>query len=90
MMSFLKSLVAGLMAAGLFFFFAMMLAVPISGLLARAAPTARPDMVVDAGSVLRDFGVPVSAAVFLATFALVFRRLRTRPAPSAASESNLL
>ncbi len=86
MKPFFKSFVAGLMAAGLFFFFAMMLALPISGLLARTVP-ARPD--VDPSFVLRHVGLPISAVVFLATFVLVFRRGKRRPG-SAAAESNLL
>lgn len=87
MKSVLKSFIAGVMAAGLFFSFLMMLVVPFSALLARLEGSVqRPDVAVDPTPFFRHFGLPLSAAVFVAAFALSFRQFRNSPHGAAKAK----
>ncbi len=70
-----KSVVAGIIATGLFFSFLVMLVVPATALMARLhGPTEAPDVVVSPMPFLHDFGVPLSALVFVMTFGLSLRQ----------------
>ncbi len=70
-----KSFVAGIIATGLFFSFLVMLVMPASALMARLhGPTEVQDVVVSPMPFLHDFGVPLSALVFLMTFGLSLRQ----------------
>jgi hypothetical protein len=73
MKSLAKSLVVGLIATGLFFFFLMMLVVPATALLARIS---HPDQAVFVNPTLflRHFGLPLAAAVFVTTVVAALRR----------------
>ncbi len=70
-----KSLLTGIIAAGLFFSFLSILLVPTLALVARSHGAQQaPDVVVDAGPWLRQLGLPMSAFVFLATFGVALRQ----------------
>jgi hypothetical protein len=82
---FAKSFVAGVIATGLFFSFLVMLVLPATALMERLhGPTEAQDVVVSPMPFLRDFGVPLSALVFLMTFGLSLRQFAPRK-PAAGS-----
>ncbi len=83
---FLKSFVAGVIATGLFFSFLMMLVIPAVALMARLhGPTEAQDVVVSPMPLLRGFGLPLSALVFLMTFGLSLRQFSRRAAQPAVA-----
>ncbi len=87
---FAKSFIAAVIATGLFFSFLMMLVMPATALVTRLhGPTEAQDVVVSPMPFLHDFGVPLSALVFLMTFGLSLRQFgkRAEPPQSAARES---
>ncbi len=85
---FAKSFVAGVIATGLFFSFLVMLVMPATALMARLhGPTQAQDVVVSPMPFLHDFGVPLSALVFLMTFGLSLRQFAPKkPAAELVSQ----
>ena len=90
----LKSVFLAVVGTGTFFFFLMMLTIPIMSVLARRGTTFTQSAVVDPQHVFRVVGLPVSGVLFVIFFVLALRYLRRddeadhRPGPAAAVVKN--
>jgi hypothetical protein len=72
-----KSFLLAFMGTGLFFFFLMMALVPTLALLARTSGNiAQKSVVVDPAILLRTWGLPMAAVMFVVLFALAFHKMR--------------
>lgn len=72
----LKSAFLALVGTATFFFFLMMLTIPIMSVLARRGTTFTQSAVVNPEHVLRVLGLPVSGVMFVVFFVLAMRYLR--------------
>jgi hypothetical protein len=72
----LKSALLALVGTATFFFFVMMLTIPIMSVLARRGTTFTQSAVVNPEHVLRVLGLPVSGVMFVVFFVLAMRYLR--------------
>ena len=72
----LKSALLALVGTATFFFFLMMLTIPIMSVLARRGTTFTQSAVVNPEHVLRVLGLPVSGVMFVVFFVLAMRYLR--------------
>jgi hypothetical protein len=72
----LKSAFLALVGTATFFFFVMMLTIPIMSVLARRGTTFTQSVVVNPEHVLRVVGLPVSGVLFVIFFVLALRYLR--------------
>ena len=71
-----KSAFLALVGTATFFFFVMMLTIPIMSVLARRGTTFTQSAVVNPEHVLRVVGLPVSGVLFVVFFVLAMRYLR--------------
>jgi hypothetical protein len=72
----LKSAFLAMVGTATFFFFVMMLTIPIMSVLARRGTTFTQSVVVNPEHVLRVVGLPVSGVLFVIFFVLAMRYLR--------------
>jgi hypothetical protein len=72
----LKSAFLALVGTATFFFFVMMLTIPVLSLLVRRGTTFTQSAVVNPEHVLRVVGLPVSGVLFVIFFVLAMRYLR--------------
>jgi hypothetical protein len=72
----LKSALLALVGTATFFFFVMMLTIPIMSVLARRGTTFTQSAVVNPEHVLRVLGLPVSGVMFVVFFVLAMRYFR--------------
>ncbi len=90
----LKSAFLALVGTGTFFFFVMMLTIPVMSVLARRGTNFTQSAVVNPEHVFRVVGLPVSGVLFVIFFVLALRYLRRddeldhRPRSAAAVVKN--
>lgn len=72
----LKSVFLAVVGTGTFFFFVMMLTIPVMSVLARRGTNFTQSAVVDPEHVFRVVGLPVSGVLFVIFFVLALRYLR--------------
>jgi uncharacterized BrkB/YihY/UPF0761 family membrane protein len=72
----LKSAFLALVGTATFFFFVMMLTIPVMSVLARRGTTFTQSAVVNPEHVLRVVGLPVSGVLYVIFFVLAMRYLR--------------
>lgn len=72
----LKSAFLALVGTATFFFFVMMLTIPVMSVLARRGTTFTQSVVVNPEHVLRVVGLPVSGVLFVIFFVMGIRYLR--------------
>lgn len=77
----LKSIAFGVVGAGLFSFFLMMALIPMLAVIARRSGNiSQSSVVVEPGSIMYMYGLPLAVVVFAVCFVLGMRRQR-RPSP---------
>lgn len=90
----IKSAVLAVVGTATFFFFVMMLTIPVMSILARRGTTFTQSAVVNPEHVFRVVGLPVSGVLFVIFFVLALRYLRHddeadhRPGAAAAVVKN--
>jgi uncharacterized BrkB/YihY/UPF0761 family membrane protein len=71
-----KSVFLALVGTATFFFFVMMLTIPVMSVLARREGTFTQSAVVNPEHLFRTFGLPISGLLFVIFFVLAMRYLR--------------
>ncbi|HLH09945.1 MAG TPA: hypothetical protein VKW78_22085 [Terriglobales bacterium] len=72
----IKSALLAVVGTGTFFFFLMMIMIPVLGVEARHGVVFTQSAVVDPDHILRIVGLPASALLFVVFFLLAMRHLR--------------